>query len=815
MPPSTRPSTAASSTPSTTVAVTLRLRPELQMDDDDVVVRGGSAPPGIMGGGAALLLNSPSSRQPVMLDDMHGAAGIAAYRESKFRFAHTFGPHSTTADVFAAQEASVLAVLKGFDATVMAYGSTGAGKTHTMIGDEAEPGVLPLALDALFARISSGDASYSLQLSALELLEERCVDLLHGRGAVVLRAAPKGGLCFSGLKEVPVHTKHQLLAHIHAAMDARTTAANYKHDASSRSHFVVRLRIDGARFVSLAAAGAAGRSRAAGAPPKAVDGADGVDGVDLDGGGSGTGSPTSSSSAGSSEGGGMCVRDATSATLTFVDLAGSEAATQNASAAAVSQGVHINKSLHWLKVAVHDLAARRTPSTLRNSALTRLLAPSLSGGAHVAIIVCSSARPASSGSRDAMETLAFGETAGRVVLAPQRRTDVGGDGQLGKLQSLLVQMADDKSALASDAQSLRDQVEGYEQLIASLRSEFISRESLSEAEEQRATAQKELASAQARNERLQARCREEEAARASLALQLADVEARQLEEKTKSSELEQQTRRAAEERAQLEARLTGARSELAFSQQAAAAREAELLSQRSAVASLREHVGALEAQLQAEREAAQRREAEAAALAQSNSALQARVQAAREGAKAKDHLLLIKHKLYRQNMQRRPSTAHAAAHAAAGGAAGGSSGGGRPATATGCPPTLLRTATAPVLTTPPPARGERPPPPLPQPPSPPEAAHPPARPAAAAQASPSPLTAAPPPVATSQLPFPSHSMRSSQLPSAPPRRPTTPPPPPLEPEEFEQPPLHPEEEATFSATVRQSRQAWEMAAGDD
>jgi hypothetical protein len=58
-------------------------------------------------------------------------------------------------------------------------------------------------------------------------------------------------------------------------------------------------------------------------------------------------------------------------------------------------------------------------------------------------------------------------------------------------------------------------------------------------------------------------------------------------------------------------------------------------------------------------------------------------------------------------------------------------------------------------------------------------------------------------------------MRSSQLPSAPPRRPTTPPPPPLEPEEFEQPPLHPEEEATFSATVRQSRQAWEMAAGDD
>ena len=39
-------------------------------------------------------------------------------------------------------------------------------------------------------------------------------------------------------------------------------------------------------------------------------------------------------------------------------------------AAAVAQGIGINKSLHWLKVAVHDLAGKRTPQ-LRNSALTR------------------------------------------------------------------------------------------------------------------------------------------------------------------------------------------------------------------------------------------------------------------------------------------------------------------------------------------------------------------------------------------------------------------------------------------------------------
>ena len=84
---------------------------------------------------------------------------------------------------------------------------------------------------------------------------------------------------------------------------------------------------------------------------------------------------------------------------------------------------------------MHELAAKRTPSTLRNSALTRLLAPSLAGGAHVGMIVCSSAVPAISASRDALETLAFGEIAGRVSLDPRRKTDVGSEGQLGKLRA--------------------------------------------------------------------------------------------------------------------------------------------------------------------------------------------------------------------------------------------------------------------------------------------------------------------------------------------------------------------------------------------
>lgn len=51
----------------------------------------------------------------------------------------------------------VEAVLRGYSATVFAYGATGAGKTHTMVGpeDAADPsqqGVMVRALNELFGQ---------------------------------------------------------------------------------------------------------------------------------------------------------------------------------------------------------------------------------------------------------------------------------------------------------------------------------------------------------------------------------------------------------------------------------------------------------------------------------------------------------------------------------------------------------------------------------------------------------------------------------------------------------------------------------------
>eukprot|EP00967_Tisochrysis_lutea_P149918 scaffold289113_cov36-Tisochrysis_lutea.AAC.2 len=56
----------------------------------------------------------------------------------------------------------------------------------------------------------------------------------------------------------------------------------------------------------------------------------------------------------------------------------------------------------------------------------------------------------------------FGVEVAKLKLTPTQNTQVDAAGQVGKLQNLLVQMADDKAALASDAEVLREQLLSYQ-----------------------------------------------------------------------------------------------------------------------------------------------------------------------------------------------------------------------------------------------------------------------------------------------------------------------------------------------------------------
>jgi centromeric protein E len=43
--------------------------------------------------------------------------------------------------------------MMGMNATIFAYGQTSSGKTHTMMGNPDQPGIIPLALSEIFDSI--------------------------------------------------------------------------------------------------------------------------------------------------------------------------------------------------------------------------------------------------------------------------------------------------------------------------------------------------------------------------------------------------------------------------------------------------------------------------------------------------------------------------------------------------------------------------------------------------------------------------------------------------------------------------------------
>ena len=76
-------------------------------------------------------------------------------------------------------------VLQGRNGTVFCYGATGAGKTYTMLGTMENPGVMVLAINDLFSKVTQ--RNYSIKLSYLEIYNETVRDLLSPGSPLNLR----------------------------------------------------------------------------------------------------------------------------------------------------------------------------------------------------------------------------------------------------------------------------------------------------------------------------------------------------------------------------------------------------------------------------------------------------------------------------------------------------------------------------------------------------------------------------------------------------------------------------------------------------
>ncbi|KAJ1952335.1 hypothetical protein EC988_003613, partial [Linderina pennispora] len=129
---------------------------------------------------------------------------------------------------------------EGYNTCVFAYGQTGSGKSYTMMGSEADPGLIPRVCDELFTRISMLGASFHVEVSYLEIYNERVRDLLNPRSTANLRVRehPSLGPYVEDLTKAAVSSNEEILAHMSQGNKARTVAATNMNEASSRSHAV-------------------------------------------------------------------------------------------------------------------------------------------------------------------------------------------------------------------------------------------------------------------------------------------------------------------------------------------------------------------------------------------------------------------------------------------------------------------------------------------------------------------------------------------------------------------------------------------------
>lgn len=232
-------------------------------------------------------------------------------------------------------------LLEGFNATVFAYGMTGSGKTFSMRGDNADTGFVTLAIDSIFNKIEqlSMDKQYKLSVTYLEIYNEKIIDLLSTTNSnleLKIRDDPVFGTKIIGISEPNITSKEQLLLLIRKGDNNRKTSATDFNTRSSRSHSILQIRLTT-----------------------------------------------------------INLHDSTEqhATLSLCDLAGSERATSSLERR--KEGAYINKSLLALSTVINKLslasstiggAAIMDHIPYRDSKLTRLLQPALSGSSLILIL---------------------------------------------------------------------------------------------------------------------------------------------------------------------------------------------------------------------------------------------------------------------------------------------------------------------------------------------------------------------------------------------------------------------------------------------
>jgi len=168
----------------------------------------------------------------------------------QYEFDVFHGEQTTQKEVFVESVKPVLKhLLTGQNASVFAYGPTGAGKTHTMLGSSEQPGVIPRAVREVFSLVRAQEAQqdgweYAVSMSYLEIYQEKVLDLLcPSTQDLPIREDKDHNILIPGLTSIPMASFQDFHNHFLPASLNRTTASTKLNERSSRSHAILLIKV--------------------------------------------------------------------------------------------------------------------------------------------------------------------------------------------------------------------------------------------------------------------------------------------------------------------------------------------------------------------------------------------------------------------------------------------------------------------------------------------------------------------------------------------------------------------------------------------
>ncbi|XP_070819959.1 kinesin-like protein KIF24 [Chaetodon trifascialis] len=186
----------------------------------------------------------------VIVHESKEAVDLTQYiLQHRFYFDQVFGEETSNAEVYRrTAHPLVQHMLNGGKATCFAYGQTGAGKTHTMLGSSpGRPGLYALAVQDIFAHLSATHTHSRLlvYVSFFEIYCGQLYDLLDHRKRLFAREDGQKVVHIAGLRDVRVDSVSSLLEVISQGTEERTQGTSGVNPLSSRSHALLQIQLRG------------------------------------------------------------------------------------------------------------------------------------------------------------------------------------------------------------------------------------------------------------------------------------------------------------------------------------------------------------------------------------------------------------------------------------------------------------------------------------------------------------------------------------------------------------------------------------------